>query len=92
MKLALYSHKFKNPLKILKELSSVDIALWQAYDNLYPFGQFHTDYLIAQLSAIMFNMWKAKEVEPLTVEDILGISQPLTEEYVRATIKSFKGN
>ena len=78
-----------HPLEVLKKLSSLELALWQAYDTVYPFGQSHTDYLIAKLITIVFNMWKSKDVEPMTINDVLERTQPLTEEYVTATIRSF---
>jgi hypothetical protein len=78
------------PLELLKRLSSKEIALWQAYDNLYPFGQNASDFLIAQLTSIMYNMWKSKESPPISTEEFLGISEPLTEEYVASTIRAFK--
>ena len=74
--------------KILKSLSSLDIALWQAYDKLYPFGQHHTDFLIAQLIAIIFNANKASNIPAISVNDVLGIHEPLTEEKVEAVIRS----
>lgn len=80
---------YPKPLELLERLSSRDIALWQAYDNLFPFGQYHTDYLLAQLTAVTFNMLKAGDTEPLTVDEVLGIAEPLTEEYVKATIRNF---
>lgn len=69
-------------------MSSLDVALWQAYDRLYPFGQHHTDYLIAQLVAITFNSNKDKESPAITVNDVLGICEPLTEEKVAAVMRS----
>ena len=88
-KLAL-SLGYPKPLELLKRLSSRDIALWQAYDSLYPFGQFHTDFLIAQLTSIMYNMWKSKESPPVSADEFLGVAEPLTAEYVTSTLKAFK--
>lgn len=81
---------YSKPLELLKELSSQDIAWWQAYDKLYPFGQFHTDFLIAQLTAINYNMWKSKDSPPISAEEFLGIAEPLTEAFVTSTLKAFK--
>lgn len=78
------------PLKLLQQLTSSDIALWQAFDRLHPIGKQYTDFLIAQLTALMFNMWKGKEEPPLTVDEVLGKQQQLTEEYVRSVIRQAK--
>lgn len=80
------------PSQLLSNLSSYDIAMWQAYDTLFPFGQFHTDYLLAQLTSVMFNLLKAKEVQPITPDEFLGKNQTLSEEYVTATLRAFKGS
>ena len=77
--------------KVIKEMTSLDCALWQAYDSLYPFGQHHTDYLIAQLTTVVFNAWKGKDTPSLTTNEVLGIFVPLTEDKVSATLRSFKG-
>jgi hypothetical protein len=87
MKLAL-QFGYVKPSELLDKLNSWDIGLWQAYDGLYPFGQQHTDHLLAELISVCFNMWKSKDSPILTVEDILG-HEPLTEEYVTATLKAF---
>lgn len=77
------------PIELLNKLSSKDIALWQAYDNLFPFGQQHTDFLLAQLTAVCFNLWKAKEVTPIDANIVLGKKVKLTEDYVMATLRTF---
>ena len=79
------------PSQLLSNLSSYDIAMWQAYDTLFPFGQFHTDYLLAQLTSVMFNMLKGKDSQPISTDEFLGRNQVLTEEYVTATLRAFKG-
>lgn len=79
------------PSQLLNELSSYDIALWQAYDTLFPFGQYHTDYLIAQMTSVIFNLLKSKESPPITIDEFLGKQNQLTEEYVTATLRAFKG-
>jgi len=78
------------PMQVLKSLSSKDVALWLAYDRLYPFGQQRTDFLIAQLTAVCFNLWKGKTTEPKDTDDFLGKRVELTEEYVSATLRTFK--
>jgi hypothetical protein len=35
-------------------------------------------------------MWKSKESPPVSAEEFLGISEPLTPEYVTATLNSFR--
>jgi len=34
-------------------------------------------------------MWKAKESPPMTTDELLGISEPLTEEYVTRMLRAF---
>lgn len=89
MKLALH-FGYVNPRELLAKLSSKDIGLWAAFDSLYPFGQHYTDRLLATQISVCFNLWKSKDTPPITIEQIMGLENELTEDYVTATIKAFK--
>jgi hypothetical protein len=45
--------------------------------------------LLATLISVCFNLWKSKDAQPITVEEILGQYEPLSEEYVATTLKAF---
>lgn len=81
---------YPRPLDLLEQLTSRDIALWEAYDGLCPYGHFTTNRLIAESIVVFYNMNKAKEYPPITVDEVLGIQQAMTEEYVLSTIRAFK--
>ena len=88
MKLAL-QFGYVNPREVLEKLSSKDIGLWAAFDSICPFGQHYSDRLVATLTSVCFNLWKSKESPPLSIEQIMGLENELTEEYVTATLKAF---
>jgi len=72
-------------------MSSLDVAIWQAYDKQFPVGHYFTNYLIAQLTAVVFNMWKGQNTLAISPDDVLGIFVPLEEDKVTAVLRSWKG-
>lgn len=63
MKLALQVGR----LDVDRMLAAMDVRQlveWMAYDNLLPFGQDHTDFLIAQLNADVATFVSRKPIAP----------------------------
>lgn len=62
-----------DPDEILRRMTASQLTEWQAYYRQHPFGQDHTDFLIAQLTAVLANAHRAKNSMPAKPTDFLPI-------------------
>ena len=58
---------------MLEQLTSEQLTEWFAYENIEPFGEWREDYRIAQLCALIVNMFSMSNESKhrVTVEDFL---------------------
>jgi len=47
-----YSH----PDQLLENLTNTQLLEWRAFDELEPIGEYRQDYMMAQLTAMVFNI------------------------------------
>lgn len=75
-----------HPDYLLDRLTSRQIAEWMAYFKVKPFGQDHTDYLVAQLTAVTFNANSRKKQK---TSDFLPLkySTPMKTEDIKRTLR-----
>lgn len=57
--------------ELLSRLTVPQFAEWMAYYQIEPFGQDHTDYLIAQLTALTRNINRQQGTEASKPQDFL---------------------
>jgi len=78
-------------------LTGQELRDWEEYFDSTPFGQDHTDYLLAQLTAELSNRWRGKDEEARDIIDFLPYAEPrqqTAEEQLSIirTISAIKGN
>lgn len=69
-----------HPKYLLRHLTSWDIAEWQAYSRMHPFGQDVTDRLLATQLAQFYNANKRAAASDLEADDFLGRREQTPEE------------
>lgn len=79
-----------HPDYLLPQLTSRQIAEWMAYFQLKPFGQDHTDFLIAQLTTEFTNRNRGKNEKQYKVADFLPLHRtpPMSTDEIRQTIRN----
>lgn len=76
--------------RLLEEHDAGEIAEWQAFDALEPFGPDATDIRYGRLTQILANAYRGKDARPFTLEDTMLAARPapapadLTEKALRA--------
>jgi hypothetical protein len=60
-------------------LTSADIVEWLAYANEEPFGPRHDDFRIGQLTALLFNVNRGKDQQPMKWDDWFPSCEKLEE-------------
>jgi hypothetical protein len=81
-----------HPTDILEQLTSRELSQWTAYYNLAPFGQDHTDWLLAQLAAVLVNVMGSRKSQ-YSPSDFLPLYRPPPQspEAMFAVVRSAKG-
>lgn len=52
-------------------MSALEFDEWIAFDGLEPIGDRRADVLMSVLGALVGNLWRGKESQPLTPETVL---------------------
>jgi hypothetical protein len=70
-------------------LSSRQIAEWMAWFQRHPFGQDHTDLLLAQLTAVIDNRLRSKGDRSSKPKDFLPFerNRPQSTEEIKHTLR-----
>ena len=68
--------------KMLASMSCEQFIEWMAYDSVTPFGQDHTDFLLAQINADMATWMSRKPVKPTEKLPRYKAQPPTFEEVV----------
>lgn len=66
---------------MLRRISSRQLSEWMAFYNLEPFGQSHTDFLIAQLTNAINNRWRNQSEGPTHTTDWLPLHKPEPQDW-----------
>ena len=83
---------YAHPDYLLDDLSNTQLMEWRAFDAMEPIGEYRNDYMMGQLTALVYNLaqsihGKKNSVnEPLRTEDFipwLKTSKEITEEQPR---------
>lgn len=60
-----------SPYRLLRKLSAADITLYQAFYNKHRFGDEPTYFLLAQLTALLYNQRRREAQDPSRPTDWL---------------------
>lgn len=61
----------ESPTKILRTWSAWDVSLLTALDRRHPFGEWGVQYLLAQLTALLYNQKRREHSQPSKTTDWL---------------------
>ena len=60
---------YPTPRHLLRCITSKELAEWMAYFRIEPFGQDQSDYIMAQMAAILYGANSGKNQKKLDPED-----------------------
>ena len=66
---------------VLSGLTVPQLCEWMAYYQINPFGQDHTDFLIAQLTALLRNVNRQQGTEASKPSDFLPLYKPQQQDW-----------
>ena len=77
---------------MLESISYEQLLRWSEFYAIEPFGPDRSDFMIAQLSALTFNINRGKNARPAKPKDFMpefGPRQEQTPEQMKAIFKAF---
>lgn len=60
----------------MQDLSSKELAEWQAYERVEPFGERRMDIRFAMLAMTISNIWRGKNQPPFKLEQFMPDFEP----------------
>lgn len=80
------------PTEAIKRMTAADVTLYQAWYRRHPFGDETTQYLLAQLTALIYNQKRKETSEPSKPTDWLPwyIPPEQTSDEIFAQLRSAK--
>lgn len=80
-----------HPDKLLRELSSKQIAEWAAYSELEPFGERNRDWYFGRIIEVLAKMFGGKDFQKCSAQDFMGNSRLDFERSIRKSKKRMSG-
>ena len=59
--------------EMLSRMTSAEYAEWMAYYRIDPWGRERRDYMLAQIAATIYGMWRSKQSPARTIADYMPV-------------------
>ena len=76
--------------ELLSRISSSELAEWQAFASIEPFGEFRADIRAAMIATTTANTWKGKGQRPSKITDFMLSFEPPREQTPEEIIMIFQ--